>query len=86
MICAALPYARISRYKGQLAAKRFERVPGMHSWLSLSGALVEAQRYTAGSSIWTASMYRVAEIVSMILGVCIVPATIAAGLLFLANF
>ena len=58
----------------------------LDSWLSLADALVEAQRYTTGSSIWTASMYRVAEIVSVVLGACIVPATIAAGVLFLANF
>jgi len=54
--------------------------------LSLDGALGETQRYTTGSSIWTASMYRVAEIVSVVLGACVVPATIVAGLLFLGNF
>jgi len=31
-------------------------------------------------------MYRLAEIVSVVLGMSVIPATIAVGLVFLANF
>jgi hypothetical protein len=31
-------------------------------------------------------MYRLAETISVILGACFIPAAIAAGLLFVANF